>query len=169
MGMAIGLAEQALAQGETPVGAVIVRAGEVLGTGYNRVEQDHDPTAHAELVALRAAGYKIGDWRLPRSTVYVTLEPCIMCAAALLHARVERVVFGARDHRWGGMGSLFDLAHDPRINHELQVVSGVKAEQAGRLLTTFFEGLRKGPRSETKACAHEHCPKRRDAREAEGG
>ncbi len=145
MALALELAEKAFAAGETPVGAVVVRDGLVLGTGHNRVEQDKDPTAHAEIVALREAAEKVRDWRLPRSTVYVTLEPCIMCSAALLVARVERVVFGAWDHRWGGLGSLFDLSHDPRINHELEVTSGVMNEQAAALMKAFFEKLRRGP------------------------
>ncbi len=144
MALALELAEKAFAAGETPVGAVVVRDGEILGTGYNRVEQDKDPTAHAEIVALREAAVKVRDWRLPRSTVYVTLEPCIMCSAALLVARVERVVFGAWDHRWGGLGSLFDLSHDPRVNHELEVISGVMNEQAAALMKAFFEQLRRG-------------------------
>ncbi|MEW6349317.1 MAG: tRNA adenosine(34) deaminase TadA [Thermodesulfobacteriota bacterium] len=144
MALALNLAEKAFAAGETPVGAVVVRDGLVLGTGYNRVEQDKDPTAHAEIVALREATAKVRDWRLPGSTVYVTLEPCIMCSAALLAARVERVVFGAWDHRWGGLGSLFDLSRDPRINHELEVISGVMSEQAAALMKAFFENLRRG-------------------------
>lgn len=139
---ALELAAQAAALGETPVGAVVVNDGAVIGTGYNRVETDKDPTAHAEIVALREAARNSGDWRLPRSTVYVTLEPCIMCAAALLHARVQRLVFGTADERWGALGTLFDLAHDPRINHEIEVVSGVMAERAAELLRRFYRRLR---------------------------
>ncbi len=139
---ALELASQAAALGETPVGAIVVNDEIVIGRGYNRVETDKDPTAHAEIVALREAARISGDWRLPRSTVYVTLEPCIMCIAALLHARVQRLVFGTRDERWGAVGTLFDLSHDPRINHEIEVVSGVMAEQAAEVLRQFYRGLR---------------------------
>jgi tRNA(adenine34) deaminase len=140
---ALQLGRTAGERGETPVGAVVVQDGAVLGTGYNRVEMDSDPTAHAEIIALREAAKRAGDWRLPRATMYVTLEPCIMCVTALILARVERLVFGARDHRWGGVGSLFDLSHDPRLNHEIQVVSGIMEDEAARLLQEFFRNLRR--------------------------
>jgi tRNA(adenine34) deaminase len=143
MNQALQLAQEAGEQGETPVGAVVVVEGKIIGSGYNRVEQDRDPTAHGEIIALREAARAANDWRLPTATVYVTLEPCIMCAAALLHARVSRLVFGAWDHRWGGVGSLFDFAHDPRINHELEVVSGVMEQEAAALLQQFFRNLRR--------------------------
>jgi len=143
MDIALDLARRAAEQGETPVGAVVVVEGRVIGSGYNRVEQDKDPTAHGEIIALREAAQRLNDWRLPAATVYVTLEPCIMCAAALLHARVGRLVFGARDHRWGGFGSLFDLAHDPRMNHELEVVSGIMEQEAAALLQEFFRTIRR--------------------------
>lgn len=139
---ALRLAQRAAQVGETPVGAVIVLDGNIVGTGYNRVELDKNPTGHAEIEAIREATRRIGDWRLSRSTIYVTLEPCIMCAAALIHSRVQRVVYGAPDKRWGGLGSLFDLSHDPRINHELEVISGVMEEEAGELLKRFFRNLR---------------------------
>ena len=103
-GLALELAGKAAAMGETPVGAVVVQDGKIIGTGHNLVEAEKDPTAHAEIVALREAARFNGDWRLPRATVYVTLEPCIMCAAALVHARVKRLVFGARDHQMGRSG-----------------------------------------------------------------
>ena len=144
MAIALELAETAAAMGETPVGAVVVQAGKIIGRGYNRVEIEKDPTAHAEIVALREATRTTCDWRLPEATVYVTLEPCIMCAAAMLHARVKRLVYGARDDRWGGVGSLFDLSHDPRINHELEVISGVMKEEAAELLRKFYQALRNG-------------------------
>ncbi|MFH1112372.1 MAG: tRNA adenosine(34) deaminase TadA [Pseudomonadota bacterium] len=140
--LALERAREAAEHGETPVGAVIVHDGKILGTGYNLVETLKDPTAHAEIVALRDAARTTGDWRLPNADVYVTLEPCIMCAAALLHARVKRVVYGAVDYRWGGMGGLFDLAHDPRINHEIEVVTGVMEDEAANLLRLFYRGLR---------------------------
>ena len=138
--LALELAAKAAAMGETPVGAVVVQDGKIIGRGHNRVEAEKDPTAHGEIVALREAARFSGDWRLPRATVYVTLEPCIMCAAALVHARVKRLVFGARDDRWGGVGSLFDLSHDPRINHELEVISGVMEKEAAELLRRFYRG-----------------------------
>ena len=143
MQRAIVLAENAYDRGETPIGAVIVRDGQILGRGFNQVEALQDPTAHAEILALREAAQAVGDWRLPGATIYVTVEPCIMCAAALIHARVDRVVFGAMDHRWGGLGSLFDLSHDPRMNHELEVISGVMEEEAVRLLRRFFGEVRR--------------------------
>ncbi len=142
MSLALELARQAFEEGETPVGAVIVQDGDIIGTGHNRVETLHDPTAHAEIIALREAAWKAGDWRLPAADIYVTLEPCIMCVSALIHARIRRVVFGAHDDRWGGLGSLFDLSHDPRINHELEVVSGVMEQEAAKLLQEFFRKLR---------------------------
>jgi tRNA(adenine34) deaminase len=142
--IALDLAATAAQQGETPVGAVVVQDDRIIGRGYNRVEIEKDPTAHAEILALREAARTTGDWRLPEATVYVTLEPCIMCAAALLHARVRRLVYGTRDDRWGGVGSLFDLSHDPRINHQLEVVSGVMKEEAAELLQGFYKGLREG-------------------------
>lgn len=144
MAAALELAQIAAQTGETPVGAIVVRNGEIIGRGYNRVEIDEDPTAHAEILALREAARNSGNWRLSGVTIYVTLEPCIMCAAALIHARVKRLVYGARDERWGGVGSLFDFSHDPRINHELEVTSGVMKEQAAELLQEFYKRLRMG-------------------------
>ena len=142
MSQALELAKKAARLNETPVGAVLVLEGKIIGTGFNRMEADHDPTAHAEMAALRQATGKAGTWRLPSATLYVTLEPCIMCASALIHARIKRVVYGARDHRWGGFGSLFDFAHDPRINHEIEVVSGIMEEEAAKLLRSFFKNVR---------------------------
>jgi tRNA(adenine34) deaminase len=142
MAAALELAQIAAQMRETPVGAIVVRNGKIIGRGYNRVEIDEDPTAHAEILALREAARISGDWRLSEATIYVTLEPCIMCAAALIHARVKRLVYGARDERWGGVGSLFDFSHDPRINHELEVISGVMKEQAAELLQEFYKALR---------------------------
>jgi tRNA(adenine34) deaminase len=146
MAAALELAQIAAQMRETPVGAIVVRNWKIIGRGYNRVEIEKDPTAHAEILALREAARTSGDWRLPHATVYVTLEPCIMCAAALIHARVKRLVYGARDERWGGVGSLFDFSHDPRINHELEVISGVMKEQAAELLQEFYKRLRMGPK-----------------------
>ncbi len=142
MAIALRLAEQAAEVGETPVGAVIVENGCIVGRGFNQIECSYDPTAHAELIAMREAARSRGDWRLHGATLYATVEPCIMCAAAAIHARVSRVVFGAYDPRWGGFGSLFDLAHDPRLNHDIEVVSGVMGEESARLCTAFFSGIR---------------------------
>jgi tRNA(adenine34) deaminase len=161
MVIALELARKAAASHETPIGAVVVLDGTIIGRGYNRVEIDKDPTAHAELIAIRAAARTGGDWRLPGATIYVTVEPCIMCAAALIHARIERLVYGTRDLRWGGVGSLFDLSHDPRMNHELEVVSGVMEKESAALLKEFFRNVRQD--------GHAAQAKRRDAREAEGG
>ncbi len=143
MKMAIELAQKAADCGDTPVGALVVQDGQILGEGYNRIERDRDPTAHAELIALREAARRKGDWRLHGATLYATLEPCVMCAAAALHARVSRVVFGAYDARWGGVGSLFDLSHDPRTNHEFEVASGVEEETCAKLCQAFFASARR--------------------------
>jgi tRNA(adenine34) deaminase len=142
---ALGLARAAAANGEVPVGAVVVAAdGQVLGRGANRREADQDPLAHAELLALRAAARARGSWRLEGVTIYVTLEPCAMCAGALVLARVARLVYGAADPKAGFCGSLGDLVRDPRLNHRLAVTTGVCAERSGELLRTFFAGLRRG-------------------------
>lgn len=138
MNRALALAEAARAAGEVPVGAVVVRDGELLGEGANRVIADADPTAHAEIVALRAACARAGNYRLPGSTLYVTLEPCAMCATALVHARVQRVVFAARDPRAGAGGSVFNLLDSPHLNHRCLVSAGLLSEQAEALLNDFF-------------------------------
>jgi tRNA(adenine34) deaminase len=142
--MTMALAEAMLAAklGETPVGAVVVQDDLVLGTGHNRVEIDKDPTAHAEILAIRRATEKSGESRLPEAVIYVTLEPCIMCAAAIVLARLKKVVFGAYDDRWGAFGSLFDFSHDPRLNHQVEVVPGVMRKESATLLKDFFVRLR---------------------------
>ncbi len=137
------LAEQAAAEGEVPVGAVLIRDGEVVGEGWNCPIGTHDPSAHAEIRALRDAGRRLGNYRLPDTTLYVTLEPCPMCAAALVHARVRRVVYAAVDPKGGACGSVFDLLpSDGRFNHEVQVTGGVLAESCGERLRAFFRGRR---------------------------
>ena len=146
MELAIAEAEKAGALGEVPIGAVIVRDGEVVGRGYNRREIDGDPLAHAELLAIREAAERVGGWRLVGCTMYVTLEPCAMCAGALVNSRVERLVFGARDPKAGYCGSLGDLVRDPRLNHRLEVTEGVAAEECGHLLRAFFRALRRRAR-----------------------
>jgi tRNA(adenine34) deaminase len=142
MSLAIAAAEQAALQDEVPVGAVIVKAGQVIATAYNTREQDHDPTAHAELLAIRRATTALQDWRLEECTLYVTLEPCPMCAGAILQARLPIVVFGARDPKAGAVTSLFELLNDPRLNHRCQVIGDILAEPCGQLLTRFFQQKR---------------------------
>lgn len=140
MRRALDLAHLAEAAGEVPIGALVVREGQVLGVGWNRPIGTHDPSAHAEIVALRAAGSAIGNYRLPGTTLYVTLEPCLMCAGAILHARVARVVFAAPDPKGGACGSLFDiLPSDRRFNHYTTCVGGVLATEAAGLLREFFQ------------------------------
>ena len=138
MRVALELAQQAGATGEVPVGAVLVRAGEIVGQGANAPVALHDPTAHAEILALRDAGRNVGNYRLPDSTLYVTLEPCAMCVGAILHARVARVVFGACDAKTGAAGSVLDLFAERRLNHHATVQGGVMAEDCAVLLSDFF-------------------------------
>jgi tRNA(adenine34) deaminase len=142
MRQALEQAERAARMGEIPVGAVIVRQGEIIGEGHNRRETDNDPLAHAELLAIRQAARAVGHWRLVGCTIYVTLEPCAMCAGALVNSRVERLVFGTRDPKAGFCGSLGDLVTDERLNHRLEVAEGVMAEDCARLLQEFFATLR---------------------------
>ena len=142
MRVALEQARRAAALGEVPVGAVVVRGDELLGAGHNRREVDGDPLAHAELLALRQAAMAVEGWRLVGCMMVVTLEPCAMCAGALVNSRVERLVYGAADPKAGFCGSLGDISRDPRLNHRLEVVSGVMAEECGELLRDFFRGLR---------------------------
>jgi len=139
---ALGLAARAEAQGEVPVGALVVLNGEIVGEGWNRPISSHDPTAHAEIVALRAAALKLGNYRLSGATLYVTLEPCPMCAGAMVHARVARVVYGAPDPLAGSAGSVFNLLDSPALNHRVEVVCGVLAEECGQRLKMFFQARR---------------------------
>lgn len=141
---ALELADRAAALGEVPVGAVAVRAGSAIGRGFNRREVDRDALAHAELLAIAEASRSIDAWRLTGVTLYVTLEPCAMCAGALIQSRVDRVVFGARDPKAGAVGSLYDLLGDPRHNHRPQVEGGLLADRCGQKLTEFFRRLRRG-------------------------
>ncbi|WP_277928870.1 tRNA adenosine(34) deaminase TadA [Luteimonas aquatica] len=144
---ALALADRAEREDdEIPVGAVLVdAAGEIVGEGWNRNIGDHDPTAHAEIVALRAAGRRLGNHRLIGCTLYVTLEPCAMCAMAMVHARLARVVYAAADPKTGAAGSVFDLLADPRHNHRVQVHGGVLAEKAGARLSNYFRRKRGKP------------------------
>lgn len=142
MRQALVEARAAAGRGEVPVGAVVVREGTIVGRGRNLRESTDDPLAHAELLAIAEAARAIGHWRLIGCTLYVTLEPCAMCAGALVNSRVERLVYGARDPKAGFVGSLGDLVRDPRLNHRLEVSEGVLAEECGKLLAGFFAGLR---------------------------
>ena len=143
MSRALELARQAEAHGEVPVGAVLVRGDEIVGEGFNRPIESHDPSAHAEIQALRAAGNHLENYRLTDTTLYVTLEPCPMCAGAIVHARVGRVVFAASDPRTGAAGSVFDLLpSDQRFNHRTECEGGVLAEESAKLLRTFFRSRR---------------------------
>jgi tRNA(adenine34) deaminase len=138
MALALAEAARALDHGDVPVGAVVVRDGEVIAARHNERELTNDPAAHAEVLALRDAAAKIGSWRLDDCTMVVTLEPCPMCAGALVNARLKTVVFGAHDMRGGAVGSLYNLCSDPRLNHEVEVVSGVAGDDCAQLLTEFF-------------------------------
>jgi tRNA(adenine34) deaminase len=138
MGLALQEARKAWAAGEVPVGAVVVRDGEVIAAGFNQPIGRHDPTAHAEIVALRAAAEKLGNYRLPGCELYVTLEPCAMCSGAMMHARLARVVYAAPDPKTGVCGSLIDLFAHEKLNHHTDVVGGVLADEAGAMLKAFF-------------------------------
>jgi len=139
---ALSLAGRAAEQGEVPVGAVLVRDGELLGEGWNRPIGLHDPSAHAEMLAMREAAARIGNYRLTGTTLYVTLEPCVMCAGAIVHARVGRLVFGARDPKAGAVDSVYDVIARPRLNHVVQWQGGVLEEECGALLRDFFRARR---------------------------
>ncbi len=142
MDLALAEAEAAAAHDDVPIGAVLVHAGEVIGRGHNRREVDHDPTAHAEILALREASQRLGTWRLDDATLYVTLEPCTMCAGAVVLARLGTLVFGADDPKAGAVGALYDVPRDPRLNHQVTVVRGVEAARCGDLLRDFFRAKR---------------------------
>ncbi|MEO7150877.1 MAG: tRNA adenosine(34) deaminase TadA [Burkholderiaceae bacterium] len=138
MRLALDQAGNAALVGEVPVGAVVMRGGQVIATGYNRPITEHDPTAHAEIVALRHAATLLGNYRLPECELFVTLEPCAMCAMALLHARVKRVVYGAVDPKTGAAGSVVDLFGHPALNHHTQILGGVLGDECGQALRDFF-------------------------------
>lgn len=142
MQVALAQARQALALGEVPIGAVAVWQNQLLATGYNRKESDQDPTAHAEMIALRQAAAYRNNWRLSGVTLYCTLEPCPMCAGAMIQARLERLVYGAKDSRFGADGTIVNVLAEPRFNHRVYVTVGVLEEEATALLQTFFRQLR---------------------------
>jgi tRNA(adenine34) deaminase len=142
MTAAIALAGNASEAGEVPVGAVVVKDGKVIGTGFNAPISQHDPSAHAEIQAMRAAALVLGNYRLAGCMLFVTLEPCAMCAGAIMHARIERLVFGAADPKTGACGSVVNLFAEERLNHHTAVEAGLLAEQCGALLTAFFRARR---------------------------
>ena len=153
MRRALELARRAAAAGEVPVGAVVVRAGEVLGEGANQPIGSHDPTAHAEIVALRAAAARIGNYRLSGSTLYVTIEPCTMCAGALVHARVGTLVYGASEPRAGAIASAANALGNAGLNHRVAVVAGVLEDECAALLTAFFRARRDAPDERSRIIA----------------
>jgi tRNA(adenine34) deaminase len=142
MQQAIEQAKLAALAGEVPVGAVVVRDGKVISSAFNKPISTHDPSAHAEMLALRAAAQSEENYRLPGTTLYVTLEPCVMCSGAMLHARVDRVVYGAADPKTGAAGSVFDVFSSKQINHQTSVEGGVMGEECGQLLRNFFKERR---------------------------
>ncbi|WP_307258486.1 tRNA adenosine(34) deaminase TadA [Paraburkholderia graminis] len=152
MALAQAAAEEARAAGEVPVGAVLVRGDEVIATGFNHPIGAHDPSAHAEMVALRAAAQVAQNYRLPGCELYVTLEPCLMCAGAIMHARIARVVFGARDPKTGACGSVVDAFANPQLNHHTEVTGGVLESECGAALKSFFAERRRASR-EARAAA----------------
>lgn len=143
MQMAMTLAEQAAGVGEVPVGAVVVRDGEVIGEGFNQTISSHDPTAHAEIVALRDAAARLNNYRLPGAELYVTIEPCTMCAGALVHARISHLIFGAKEPRAGAIVSSARVLENPGLNHQVQITGGVCESEAGQLMADFFKAKRK--------------------------
>jgi tRNA(adenine34) deaminase len=142
MAMAIIGAQRAAERGEVPVGAVVVIAGEVIGRGHNQPIAAHDPTAHAEVVAIRAAAAQVGASRLDGAALYVTLEPCVMCVGAILNARIARVYYGARDDKAGALGSVYDIGRDGRLNHRIEVYGGTMESECAALLRDFFRARR---------------------------
>ncbi len=140
---ALKLAERAQQEGEVPVGAVLVLNDEIIGEGWNRPIAAHDPTAHAEIMALRAGAAKLGNYRLNNTTLYVTLEPCVMCAGAMMHARIKRLVFGASDPKAGAIISVFNIFDSSKLNHRVEYVGGILSDECGAILSRFFEARRK--------------------------
>jgi tRNA(adenine34) deaminase len=148
MQLALNLADKAEAQGEIPVGAILVREGQIVGQGWNQSITLNDPSAHAEMMAVRAAGTNIQNYRLVNTTLYVTLEPCPMCAGLLVHSRVDRLVFGASDQKTGAAGSVMCLVNDSRLNHQVKVTSGILGEQCSEKLSEFFKQRRAQKKAE---------------------
>ncbi len=138
MGAALDLAREGALAGEVPVGAVVVKDGQIVGRGYNQPISSHDPSAHAEMVAMRDAAQRLGNYRLVGCELFVTLEPCVMCVGAMFHARISRVVYGAKEPKTGAAGSVFNLFTEPRLNHHARIEGGVLAQECGQVLTDFF-------------------------------
>ena len=150
MALAIDLAKQAEQHDEIPVGAIVVADGQVIGEGFNQSIMLNDPSAHAEMIAIRQAGEKLSNYRLLDCTLYVTLEPCPMCAGLLVHSRVKRIVFGAEDLKTGSAGSVFNITNTDKLNHQIPVTSGVLAEQCSTMLSAFFKRRRKEKKKQKK-------------------
>ncbi len=158
MRVALAQGEVALEEGEVPIGAVVVKEGRVLAADHNRTEGDRDPTAHAEILAIREAAGVLGGWRLLETTIYVTVEPCPMCVGAIIQARIPRVVFGADDPKAGAAGSLYNILQDRRFNHRAEVVGGIMGKASAELLRRFFRNLRDrrpdgGDRTDKETCS----------------
>lgn len=151
MQMALSLAAEAAAKGEVPVGAIVVKDGVIIGRGSNAPISQHDPSAHAEIQAMRAAAKTLGNYRLVDCTLYVTLEPCAMCAGAIQHARIARLVFGASDPKTGACGSVIDLMAEQKLNHHTEVSGGLLADECGAMLSRFFVGRRKHKRPDAQS------------------
>ena len=151
MARALDEARAAVLRGEVPIGAVVVAAGRVIGRGMNRVIRDGDTTAHAEIVALRDAFATVNNYRLPGATIYTTVEPCVMCAGAMVHSRIARLVFGARDAKTGAAGSLMDVLHHPGMNHRVEISEGVLAGSCSAMLSDFFRWRREEKKALKKA------------------
>jgi tRNA(adenine34) deaminase len=139
-------AQKAFEEDEVPVGAVVVFKNQIIGRGYNQTERLQDPTAHAEILAITAAANALNSWRLKDAFIYSTIEPCIMCAGALVLARVKKIIFGARDEKFGGCGSVYNVAREKRLNHQIEITEGVMEKEARSLLKSFFEKKRKKKR-----------------------
>lgn len=144
MELAIRQAELAFEAREVPVGAVVVRDGKIIGRGHNRIESLHDATAHAEMIALSAAYEQVGDWRLENCQLVCTLEPCPMCAGAAMLSRIETIIYGAADPKFGACGSIIDIPREQRFNHQIEVIGGVRGEQVATMMKAFFKQVRKG-------------------------
>ncbi|CDG18500.1 tRNA adenosine(34) deaminase TadA [Xenorhabdus doucetiae] len=150
MRRAIALAMQAQAKGEIPVGAVLVADNKVIAEGFNHPITDHDPTAHAEIIALRRGGNQLQNYRLLNTTLYVTLEPCVMCAGAMVHSRIQRLVYGASDMKTGAAGSLIDILRHPGMNHQIEITGGVLAQACSTMLSAFFKQRREQHKASKK-------------------
>ncbi|CDL81193.1 tRNA adenosine(34) deaminase TadA [Xenorhabdus szentirmaii] len=155
MRRAMELAMQAQAKGEIPVGAVLVANNKIIAEGFNCPITDHDPTAHAEIIALRRGGRQLQNYRLLNTTLYVTLEPCVMCAGAMIHSRIQRLVYGASDMKTGAAGSLIDILRHPGMNHQMEIIGGVLAEECSTMLSSFFRQRREQHRALKKLKAQQ--------------